>query len=348
MQHTSSTIALSLVLLTGCQSTEDNDSPELGPISEASGYEICSVNDKKYIFWEFLQATYLWTDNLPESLNLENFRSTTEILNHVRKQPEDRFSFITGPSGNNEQGTTVPHYQVFEQNGQKVAYLAYTGFVERDEQLLIDAMETLAEETPQAMILDLRENGGGMGWLGQYIATGINARLNGLELFHHTTNSSLTPETLVEITELIGDPMTLEQAIEGLESFRAPYIMDGTELELDMGLDQLIVLTSASTCSASELLINGLEPYMDVILIGEKTCGKPISFYPSSICSGTEAEESFFTAAGLIHNSEGVSQYFDGLSVDCHVDPVRTNDWGNTQDPSVAEALYYAQNGECR
>jgi len=43
-----------------------------------------------------------------------------------------------------------------------------------------------------------------------------------------------------------------------------------------LNLPRLYVLTSWSTASASELVINGLKPYMDVILIGETTYGKNV------------------------------------------------------------------------
>ena len=41
-----------------------------------------------------------------------------------------------------------------------------------------------------------------------------------------------------------------------------------------LNLDRVFILTSARTASASELLINGLDPYIDVIHIGDFTVGK--------------------------------------------------------------------------
>src|SRR5690606_22852325 len=40
--------------------------------------------------------------------------------------------------------------------------------------------------------------------------------------------------------------------------------------------NRLYVLTSSGTASASELIINGLKPYMDVFLIGDVTYGKNV------------------------------------------------------------------------
>jgi C-terminal processing protease CtpA/Prc len=44
-----------------------------------------------------------------------------------------------------------------------------------------------------------------------------------------------------------------------------------------LNLNKVYVLVSGSTASASELVINGLNPYIDVILIGTKTVGKYVA-----------------------------------------------------------------------
>ena len=44
-------------------------------------------------------------------------------------------------------------------------------------------------------------------------------------------------------------------------------------------MDRLFVISSADTASASELLINGLSPYIDVIVIGDDTTGKNVGSY---------------------------------------------------------------------
>jgi len=43
-----------------------------------------------------------------------------------------------------------------------------------------------------------------------------------------------------------------------------------------LNLDHLYVLTGSGTASASEMVINGLKPYIDVTLIGEQTVGKDV------------------------------------------------------------------------
>ena len=46
-------------------------------------------------------------------------------------------------------------------------------------------------------------------------------------------------------------------------------------------------------------------------------------------------------------NAEGFGDYFDGLPVNCAADDLPVDDWGSTEDPLLAEALYYLENGQC-
>ena len=44
-----------------------------------------------------------------------------------------------------------------------------------------------------------------------------------------------------------------------------------------LGLNKVYILTSSSTASASEIVVNNLKPYMQVIQVGEKTLGKDMA-----------------------------------------------------------------------
>ena len=57
-------------------------------------------------------------------------------------------------------------------------------------------------------------------------------------------------------------------------------------------LDKLVIITTSSTASASELVISGLMPYLNMKLIGSKTHGKPVGMqiegrYKTEYCRGT-------------------------------------------------------------
>ena len=52
-----------------------------------------------------------------------------------------------------------------------------------------------------------------------------------------------------------------------------------TATAVQLKMDRLYVISSADTASASELLINGLSPYIDIIVIGDDTTGKNVGSY---------------------------------------------------------------------
>jgi carboxyl-terminal processing protease len=86
-------------------------------------------------------------------------------------------------------------------------------------------------------------------------------------------------------------------------------LLPGPPLE---GLRRVVVITSAETASASELLINALRPFMPVVLVGQTTYGKPYGFQPRTEC-GT----SFNPVAFETLNALGEGRFVDGFAPWC-------------------------------
>lgn len=122
-----------------------------------------------------------------------------------------------------------------------------------------------------------------------------------------------------------------------------------------MNLSRLHVITSRSTASASELVINGLEPYVNVVLVGETTTGKN----EFSITFVDDLENSYFydperesninpenqwgiqPLLGRNENAEGFSDYTAGLSPDFPLEEDISNlgVLGEPTEPLLALAL---------
>jgi C-terminal processing protease CtpA/Prc len=111
-----------------------------------------------------------------------------------------------------------------------------------------------------------------------------------------------------------------------------------------LGLNRVVVLTSPSTASASEIVINSLRPYIDVITVGEKTLGKPFISVANPFCGfSLNAQE----AIGV--NASGVS-VGDGIAADCAASDDLTNDFGtiNGRLEGLANAgLNFLISGQC-
>jgi hypothetical protein len=61
-----------------------------------------------------------------------------------------------------------------------------------------------------------------------------------------------------------------------------------------LGLPRVIVLMGPRTCSASEQVINGLRGAgVEVVAVGDTTCGKPVGFLPTNACGQTYSVVNF-------------------------------------------------------
>jgi len=117
-----------------------------------------------------------------------------------------------------------------------------------------------------------------------------------------------------------------------------------------LNLDRVIVITTSSTASASEIVISGLAPHIEVVTIGGATNGKPYLSLGRSYCgkiiNATEAEG--FNAAGV--------SVFGGIQPTCGSTDNPITDYGvssDTQqlddmDSMLADSIRYITDGTCK
>ena len=190
--------------------------------------------------------------------------------------------------------------------GSDVGYLLFTNFFsQKSVNELNDAFESFASDGGvDELILDLRYNGGGSVRTSTVLGSLLAGEARDDQVFTTTTTETLPDYRFTEVFDF-GSGNGLARAASALN------------------IDRVFVISTASTCSASELIINGLEPYMDVVVIGGTTCGKPVGQFPMDFCDKTAALVNFQT-----ENNNGQGDYFDGISPDCAVE----DDWANPLD----------------
>jgi C-terminal processing protease CtpA/Prc len=187
--------------------------------------------------------------------------------------------------------------------GKKVGYLVYNSFRSSYNDELNTAFAYFKSEGIQELVLDLRLNGGGSVETTAYLASMINASA-GTEIFakltfnakHTNQNSSYTFQNKLNVYDVSGTK-TGEENINRLT-----------------GLNKLYVLTSSSTASASEMIINGLKPFMSVKVVGTTTYGKnvgSITLYDSP--SSDYTKESSANSAHLYAMQPIVFQIYNKL-----------------------------------
>jgi hypothetical protein len=112
--------------------------------------------------------------------------------------------------------------------------------------------------------------------------------------------------------------------------------------EQALNLQRLVVITSRSSASASELVINSLRAYIPVTTIGDTTYGKPVGQYGLRFC-----DKVLYPVAFSIKNANLEGDFFDGLPPDCAAADDSSHQLGDPAERSFAEALTFIRTGAC-
>ncbi|WP_159084256.1 S41 family peptidase [Saccharobesus litoralis] len=237
---------------------------------------------------------------------------------------------------------TVMATTSIDTNIGKVGYLSFQhGFNQPSAKELDVAFTTLRQANVSELILDLRYNGGGRvdisGRLAAYIAgqqTKDQVYLN--YIYNNTVQQSIIGEYGQDALVRRFDDASLFDPELGASNFATIY-------NNALNLNRVVILTSAATCSASELVINGLAPYIDVVTIGSTTCGKPAGMVPTPMCDETMVALNFQTT-----NADNFGDYFQGIAPNCTVsDETVKDDWASLNDTAYATAISYLEQGSC-
>jgi len=197
----------------------------------------------------------------------------------------------------------------------KVGYLVYNGFNADFDLQLNGVFKKFKDTGIDRLVLDLRYNGGGSVQTAKYLASMIYGTA--------TTKVFLKSQYNTGLQEYI---VSSEGAASLIENF-TDKILKTTTTTADtpintVNMTKLYVITSDNTASASELLINGLKPYLQVFNVGINTAGKYVgSFTIKDIIDdkGTVNPSHKWAMQPIvvkIANSAGVSDYVDGLVPD--------------------------------
>ncbi|MCB7480454.1 S41 family peptidase [Christiangramia sediminis] len=226
---------------------------------------------------------------------------------------ENNQIMLTGEEVNltDETYTENPVYiaKTFEIAGKKIGYIMYNSFIANFDGELNAAFNDFKANGVTDLILDLRYNGGGSVESAKDLSSMITGQFNEKVFIKEQWNSryqnffeNQDPEALINRFDA---KLRTGEAINSLN------------------LSEVYVLTSASSASASELIINGLDPYINVVQVGDKTVGKfqaSVTLYDSDDFDKEGASDNHtYAMQPLVFksiNAEGKSDYVNGLEPD--------------------------------
>jgi carboxyl-terminal processing protease len=211
---------------------------------------------------------------------------------------------------------TVSQTAVLNAGASRVGYIHFRNFVEPSVEALNTAFTQLRDQGATELVLDLRYNGGGLVSVAQHLA-GLIA------------GPPLVGQVFVQFTH--NDKQSSRNTAYKFEA--KPQALAAT---------RLVVIATGGSASASEAVINGLRPYMDVKVVGDRTYGKPVGQYGFDFC-----QKVLYPVAFLVTNARGEADYFDGIPADCPAPDDVDHALASPQEASLAEALYVVRNGRC-
>jgi carboxyl-terminal processing protease len=380
------------------------------PTSSSSTTD-CSVAGENQQILTTMQSWYYWYQSLPAGVDPASYSSPAALLDALREQPDDRFSFVTTQAADQSfygagqyvgygfgfqltarndmqvlrvfagspaagaglargtvitavDGTPVPtlvaggqlssalaspspgatvtftftdlqqqshtatlvsavvtepsveQVSILPVRREKVGYILFNSFITPSTAELDQAFAQLTSQGVTQLVIDERYNGGGELTVAQHLASlvsgnGLSGRLMGTLTYndkHADQNQTVSFESVSNALKL----------------------------------DQVYFITTDSTASASEFVINALEPYLQVFTVGAATFGKPVGENGFDICSDV-----LYPITFKIANAAGYGDYFDGLPVTCAAvdDPSRA--LGDPKEASLATALTHVETGAC-
>ncbi len=242
--------------------------------------------------------------------------------------------------------TPVQAAQVLEHNGTNVGYMLFNDHIATSEPLLIDAITTFESANISELVIDMRYNGGGYLDIARMLASMVAGDAAVGKTFSELQFNDKYPSQ---------NPITGRTLSPSLFTNKAPGFVVSSNTSLPMlNLNRVVVISGSGTCSASEAVINGLRGVgVEVILIGDTTCGKPYGFYGIDNCGTT-----YFTVQFRGVNAIGFGDYTDGFSPPeatyqgeelpgCFVGDDLTKQLGDPDEGRLAAALGYLEAGSC-
>ena len=218
----------------------------------------------------------------------------------------------------------------FQRNGRQVGYLLLRSFVATAEGPLMDAFQELGNAGVQDLVVDLRYNGGGLIRVAQTLASYLLGPGNTGNIFSEQRFNA-------------------RKAGEGFNE-RLLFL----EAAGGPSLERVVFIVTGASASASEMVINGLEPYAlpgpEILLVGDTTGGKPVGQIAVDYCPDPntgEFSKRLRPVAFETVNVLGQGRYFDGLPVDCPAVDDLSQGLGDPAEDSLATALELATTGAC-
>jgi C-terminal processing protease CtpA/Prc len=228
--------------------------------------------------------------------------------------PEGKDSTITSTKASFTLNTVILSDTLHLKSGI-TGHLVFDQFIQKSNHELDSAFTFFKQNNITDLIVDLRYNGGGelsvLANMASYIAGASKVNTPFLKLSYNDKN---TKSNSTYNFNTVSSPLTIKK---------------------------MVVITTRGTASASEDLINGLKPFLDVRCIGDTTNGKPVGM----IGIQYKTDYMFFPISFSVVNSVDQGEFYTGFVPDKYVPDDISRDWKDRKEACLSEAIYYMEHG---
>lgn len=252
-----------------------------------------------------------------QTITTDNYRILLDALkeNHsIVYKPiivgEDSFEAEKSVSLSTVEYTENPNYlsKVITAGDKKIGYYVYNFFASgpgsKYDNEMDEVFNTFKSQGVTDLVLDLRFNSGGSELSAKNLASLIGPGVNASKVF---MKKKYNPGVEKDI---LNDPKL------GAAFLTSNFNDEVANIGSQLAGGRVYILTSSRTASASELIINSLDPYMDVFLIGDLTYGKNVGSI--SIFEENDPKNKWGLQPIImkVSNSVGFSEYGNGFVPD--------------------------------
>lgn len=267
-----------------------------GSPAESAGLKrgdvITQINDQALTLSNFQNLLRQRSQN--HSVNFFRFNPST---GNYQPQPQITLETVVLAENPNFMDT------VFTINDKKIGYAVYHFFApgvdgdNRYDNQMDEIFGRFKAEGINHLILDLRYNGGGALSSSVNLASLIAPNVTSEDLFSRTRYNSF----LSRFSEI----QALENRFFVDKAENLGNILEGNRIH---------IITSERTASASEIIINGLKPFMNVFLIGGTTFGKNVGSILIDEEDNPNNNYGLLPIVSMIFNSNGNSDFINGFT----------------------------------
>jgi len=307
------------------------------------GYQITKVNGRTELIntvpanINFL-VNAIFGDQPSVMLTIRKFDNTTEDVTVTRG------TYSINP---------IQFSKIYTVGTKKVGYVVFNSFTTNATAVLDNVFSEFTNANITELIVDFRYNGGGSVATADILSNLIVPASKTGTLMYTTFWTKTMQDGNAKI--LANMPLysngKLQPYKDGVNGKYATYAdLDYSPTSADnnekfakrgnLNVSRVYFLVTSATASASELVINNLRPVLDVKIIGRKTYGKPVGFFPIHIDKIDLYIPQFQTK-----NSLNEGDYFGGITVDKEDADDVSKEFGDPTERYLSYALNYAEKG---